>query len=162
MHPAWMDSERGSENAKSEPLKIPRPSPPARAPPTNGSLLRSLFSLSPPDESSRMKTSDSFGRMPFVGGEEEAHDHWHDKWEAHRRTSLEESTRERDAIAVVGAAGGGVPQVKRASLAAPGDVYKLARNAALAGASAPRVDETKTARKPSPYGEDIYKSTFWG
>ena len=162
MHPAWMDTERGSENAKSEPQKIPRPSPPARAPPTNGSLLRSLFSLSPPDESSRMKTSDSFGRMPFVGGEEEAHDHWHDKWEAHRRTSLEESTRERDAIAVVGAAGGGVPQVKRAGLAAPGDVYKVASSAALAGASAPRVDESKTTQKASPYGEDIYKSTFWG
>lgn len=27
-----------------------------------------------------MHHSDSFGKMPFVGGEEEAHDMWHDKW----------------------------------------------------------------------------------
>jgi hypothetical protein len=39
--------------------------------------------------------------MAFVGGEEEAHDHWHDKWSTARRTSMEEETRRRDAAAVI-------------------------------------------------------------
>ena len=28
----------------------------------------------------RMRHSDSFGDMSFIGGEEEAHDAWHHKW----------------------------------------------------------------------------------
>ena len=37
-----------------------------------------------------MHHSRSFGELSFCGGEEEAHDHWHDKWEAHRRSSMDE------------------------------------------------------------------------
>ena len=163
MHPAWMDTERGSENAKSEPQKIPRPSPPARAPPTNGSLLRRL-QLVPPDESSRMKTSDSFGRMPFVGGE---------------------GGGPRPLARQVGGAPtnlprGEYPRARRhrrrrrgGRRRAPGQARRSRRpGRRLQGCQQrrppirrirpARVDESKTTQKASPYGEDIYKSTFWG
>jgi hypothetical protein len=48
-----------------------------------------------------MVHNDSFGNLPFVGGEEEAHDYWDRKWEAHRRTSFERAAAEREAVSVV-------------------------------------------------------------
>jgi len=48
-----------------------------------------------------MVHNDSFGNLPFVGGEEEAHDYWDRKWEAHRRTSFERAAAQREAESVV-------------------------------------------------------------
>jgi hypothetical protein len=61
------------------------PAAPA-APRTSTSIVRSLFSLhTPPNEVTKMHNAESFSQLPFIGGEEEGQDHWHDKWEAHRR-----------------------------------------------------------------------------
>ena len=66
------------------------------------SLFRDVFaSLARPNAETRMVHSDSFGNLPFVGGEEEAHDYWDRKWEAHRRTSFERAAAEREAESVV-------------------------------------------------------------
>ncbi len=52
-----------------------------------------------------MVNSDSFGHLPLAGGEEEANDFLRDKWEAHRRTSLDAANREKEVRSVVAAAG---------------------------------------------------------
>ena len=66
------------------------------------SLFRDVFaSLARPNAETRMVHNDSFGNLPFVGGEEEAHDYWDRKWEAHRRTSFERAAAEREAESVV-------------------------------------------------------------
>jgi hypothetical protein len=66
------------------------------------SLFREVFaSLARPNAETRMVHNDSFGNLPFVGGEEEAHDYWDRKWEAHRRTSFERAAAEREAVSVV-------------------------------------------------------------
>jgi hypothetical protein len=66
------------------------------------SLFRDVFaSLARPNAETRMVHNDSFGNLPFVGGEEEAHDYWDRKWEAHRRTSFERAAAEREAVSVV-------------------------------------------------------------
>jgi hypothetical protein len=62
MQPVWMDNKApGSEpTATQAPLSAPRQS-----------LVRSLFSLhSPPTEWTRVHNSESFGQLPFCGGEE--------------------------------------------------------------------------------------------
>ena len=85
---------------KSE-TSMPRPRPDAGTqatpasltePNQSQSLVRSLFSLQSKHNTEwvRLHNSRSFGELPFCGGEEEAHDHWHDKWEAHRRSSMDE------------------------------------------------------------------------
>lgn len=66
------------------------------------SLFRDVFaSLVRPNAETRMVHNDSFGNLPFVGGEEEAHDYWDRKWEAHRRTSFERAAAQREAESVV-------------------------------------------------------------
>jgi hypothetical protein len=66
------------------------------------SLFRDVFAgLARPNVETRMVHNDSFGNLPFVGGEEEAHDYWDRKWEAHRRTSFERAAAEREAVSVV-------------------------------------------------------------
>ena len=67
-----------------------------RAPPSHDvSLFRVVFAgLARPSAETRM-VRDSFGGLPFVGGEEEAHDYWDRKWEAHRRTSFERAAKAR-------------------------------------------------------------------
>ena len=66
------------------------------------SLFRDVFAgLARPNAETRMVHNDSFGNLPFVGGEEEAHDFWDRKWEAHRRTSFERAAAEREAVSVV-------------------------------------------------------------
>lgn len=66
------------------------------------SLFRDVFAgLARPNAETRMVHNDSFGNLPFVGGEEEAHDYWDRKWEAHRRTSFERAAAEREAMSVV-------------------------------------------------------------
>ena len=42
-----------------------------------------------------MVNSDSFGHLPLAGGEEEANDFLRDKWEAHRRSSVDETRSSR-------------------------------------------------------------------
>ena len=182
MHPTWMsDTERGSAHAQSAPREIPRPTArPSRSPSSSSSrdgLLKSLFTLSPPNDATRVRNAASFGQMPFTGGEEEAHDSWHDKWEAHRRTSLDEQHRAAESSAVVSVLGGGPPSsavrdVKRWNLySAPEAAYHIAKAgasatwqpAAAAKASGSAPATASGATKPrSGYGEDIYRSTFWG
>ena len=93
--------------------------------------------------------NDSFKDLHFIGGEEEAHDYWDRKWEAHRRTSLDERERERDAREVAGAAGsskmktdlalGGVLPAGKATLAPrSGDTW------AVASGKKPEVPESHT------------------
>ena len=107
------------------------------------SLFRDVFaSLARPNAETRMVHNDSFGNLPFVGGEEEAHDHWHDKWSTRRRTSMEEETRRRDAAAVVF----GGHDVKR-PVAVRGDPTRDVRPA----------ERNAPARR-----EDIYGGNFWG
>ncbi len=66
------------------------------------SLFRDVFAgLARPNAETRMVHNDSFGNLPFVGGEEEAHDYWDRKWEAHRRTSFERAAAEREAVSVM-------------------------------------------------------------
>ena len=66
------------------------------------SLFRDVFAgLARPNAETRMVHNDSFGNLPFVGGEEEAHDYWYRKLEAHRRTSFERAAAEREAVSVV-------------------------------------------------------------
>ena len=106
------------------------------------SLFRDVFAgLARPNAETRMVHNDSFGNLPFVGGEEEAHDHWYDKWIVRRRTSMEEQTRTRDAAAVVF----GARDVKR-PVAARGDP----------GTFRPGERDAATRR------EDIYGGNFWG
>ena len=94
-----------------------------------------------PALSSSLKRDESFGAMAFVGGEEEAHDHWHDKWSTSRRTSMEEETRRRDAAAVVFGAG----DVKR-PVAVRGDPGTF-----------------RSGKRDAPARrEDIYEGNFWG
>jgi hypothetical protein len=65
-------------------------------------MFRDVFAgLARPNAETRMVHNDSFGNLPFVGGEEEAHDYWDRKWEAHRRTSFERAAAEREAVSVV-------------------------------------------------------------
>ena len=108
------------------------------------SLFRDVFAgLARPNAETRMVHNDSFGNLPFVGGEEEAHDHWHDKWSTARRTSMEEETRRRDAAAVIF----GTRDVKRpvAKRGDPGNVRLGTRE-----------PNAPTRR------EDIYGGNFWG
>ena len=58
-----------------------------------GGLLRGLFGLAPPNSHSQMVSRGSFANMDFCGGEEDAQDAWRDKWEAHRRSSVDETNR---------------------------------------------------------------------
>ena len=133
MQPFWMDPNVDGAAARSP------PGPPARSPaePRHGSssLLRSLFSLhAPPNEVTKMHDRDSFSQLPFVGGEEEAQDHWHDKWEAHRRTSLDEADRaaeHRSMVRAMTTHAGTKTKAVAAGLAAPGEVYKTAAAAPL-------------------------------
>lgn len=106
----------------------------AVAPTDGASPVRSALSAS-------LQHHESFGTMAFVSGEEEAHDHWYDKWIVRRRTSMEEQTRTRDAAAVVF----GARDVKR-PVAARGDP----------GTFRPGERDAATRR------EDIYGGNFWG
>ena len=60
-----------------------------------GGLLRGLFGLAPPNSHSQMVSRGSFASMDFCGGEEDAQDAWRDKWEAHRRSSVDETRSPR-------------------------------------------------------------------
>ena len=44
-----------------------------------------------PNSHSQMVSRGSFASMDFCGGEEDAQDAWRDKWEAHRRSSVDET-----------------------------------------------------------------------
>mmetsp|Transcript_9811 Transcript_9811/g.27359 ORF Transcript_9811/g.27359 Transcript_9811/m.27359 type:complete len:180 (-) Transcript_9811:56-595(-) len=59
----------------------------------SGGLLRGLFGLAPPNSHSQMVSRGSFANMDFCGGEDDAQDAWRDKWEAHRRSSVDETNR---------------------------------------------------------------------
>lgn len=120
MHPAWMQNDEPPRREMSTSRPVAAPAPP------RDSLLRSLFGMSPPNEVTRMHHSDSFGNMSFIGGEEEAHDAWHDKWEAHRRISVDNQEKERAAIAMVAGINSDVIKKTTTGLAAPGEVYKRA------------------------------------
>ena len=159
MHPAWMDSERGSENAKSEPQKIPRPSPPARAPPTDGSCSEAS-SAYPPRRVLAHENVRLLRPHAVRGGEEEAHDHWHDKWEAPTNLPRGEYPRaRRHRRRRRGGRRRAPGQARR--LAAPGDVYKLA-STPPSPAHPPRASTRPKRAKTVAVREDIYKSTFWG
>ena len=117
------------------------------------SLFRDVFaSLARPNAETRMVHNDSFGNLPFVGGEEEAHDYWDRKWEAHRRTSFERAAAEREAVSVVRQteqnttkpAGQMKPELMRAELALGGVLP--AGKATLA----PRAEKQGERRKASP------------
>jgi hypothetical protein len=81
-----------------------------RAPIAAPGLLKSLlFGVQPPNSHSTLVSSRSFAKMDFVGGEEDAHDAWRDKYNAHRRASLDEggTGTGASASASAGAKGGG-------------------------------------------------------
>ena len=86
-----------NDNYLEDPSEAVDPAPRRAAPTKQESLLRALFGLPKPNEETRIVHNDSFKDLHFIGGEEEAHDYWDRKWEAHRRTSLDERERERDA-----------------------------------------------------------------
>ena len=76
----------------------------------------------------------AWAKSLVVGGEEEAQDHWHDKWEAHRRTSLDEADRaaeHRSMVRAMTTHAGTKTKAVAAGLAAPGEVYKTAAAAPL-------------------------------
>mgnify|MGYP004361891123 FL=1 len=107
--------------------------------------------LARPVLGSSLTREESFSAMPFVGGEEESRDHWHDKWSNHRRTSMEEQNRTRDAMAVVF----GQAQIKR-PLAVPPGTYST-------GHTAPQNDIGRVGKAaPKSTREDIYGGNFWG
>ena len=117
------------------------------------SLFRDVFAgLARPNAETRMVHNDSFGNLPFVGGEEEAHDYWDRKWEAHRRTSFERAAAEREAVSVVRQteqnttkpAGAMKAELMRAELALGGVLP--AGKATLA----PRAEKQGERRKASP------------
>ena len=117
------------------------------------SLFRDVFAgLARPNAETRMVHNDSFGNLPFVGGEEEAHDYWDRKWEAHRRTSFERAAAEREAMSVVRQteqnttkpAGAMKAELMRAELALGGVLP--AGKATLA----PRAEKQGERRKASP------------
>ena len=76
------------------------------------SLLRQVFGMPTPNDETRLVQSDSFKDLHFVGGEEEAHDYFHRKWEANRRTSLDERQREAHQRAVVAPLAAGADAAK--------------------------------------------------
>lgn len=138
-----------NDNYLEDPSEAVDPAPRRAVPTKQESLLRALFGLPKPNEETRIVHNDSFKDLHFIGGEEEAHDYWDRKWEAHRRTSLDERERERDAREVVGAAGsskmktdlalGGVLPAGKATLAPrSGDTW------AVASGKKPEVPESHT------------------
>ena len=60
----------------------------------------------------RRRTTRPSKDLHFVGGEEEAHDYFHRKWEANRRTSLDERQREAHQRAVVAPLAAGADAAK--------------------------------------------------
>ena len=86
-----------------------------------------------------MVNSDSFGHLPLAGGEEEANDFLRDKWEAHRRTSLDAANREKEVRSVVAAAG--LSGVKS------GDIYSIASGGK--SGSGGRVDPWRSVFDPN-------------
>ena len=124
------------------------------------SLFRDVFaSLARPNAETRMVHNDSFGNLPFVGGEEEAHDYWDRKWEAHRRTSFERAAAEREAESVVRQtkegttkpAGQMKAELMRAELALGGVLP--AGKATLAPHGEKRGEMTKASPPPADSGE---------
>ena len=117
------------------------------------SLFRDVFaSLARPNAETRMVHNDSFGNLPFVGGEEEAHDYWDRKWEAHRRTSFERAAAEREAESVV-------RQTKESTTKPAGQMKAELMRAELAlggvlpagkATLAPRAEKQGERRKASP------------
>ena len=144
-----------ADNYLEDPSEGVDPAPRRAAPAKQESLLRTLFGLPKPNDETRIVHNDSFKDLHFIGGEEEAHDYWDRKWEAHRRTSLDERERERDARQVVGAVGsskmkvelmktdlalGGVLPAGKATLAPrSGDTWAVA-----SGDKKPKVPEAHT------------------
>ena len=124
------------------------------------SLFRDVFaSLARPNAETRMVHNDSFGNLPFVGGEEEAHDYWDRKWEAHRRTSFERAAAQREAESVVRQteesttkpAGQMKAELMRAELALGGVLP--AGKATLAPRGEKRGEMRKASPQPADYGE---------
>ena len=74
-----------------------------------GGLLRGLFGLAPPNSHSQMVSRGSFASMDFCGGEEDAQDAWRDKWEAHRRSSVDETRSPRTSPLAGAGAGASAP-----------------------------------------------------
>jgi hypothetical protein len=72
----------------------------------------------------------SFKDLNFVGGEEDAQDAWRDKWEAHRRASVDEGKRgvggSSSGGGGSGSGGGGVGGVRPIPIHRAGDVYAVA------------------------------------
>lgn len=103
-----------------------------------GGLLKTLFGVAPPNSHSAMVSRSSFKDLNFVGGEEDAQDAWRDKWEAHRRASLDEGKRLGGSNPGDGGAGGTSGTgggVSRLGLPIPkaGDVYSVATGTGVAG-----------------------------
>jgi|Transcript_8748 hypothetical protein len=106
----------------------------------------------PVSSSSLTRANESFGTMPFVGGEEEAHDHWHDRWSDMRRTSMEEQRRERDAMAIVF----GQAQISKHALTAARGVYPAPKTTQIVADRRGKAQPRRSTR------EDIYGGNFWG
>ena len=117
------------------------------------SLFRDVLAgLARPNAETRLVHNDSFGNLPFVGGEEEAHDYWDRKWEAHRRTSFERAAAEREAESVV-------RQTKEGTTKPAGQMKAERMRAELAlggvlpagkATLAPRAEKLGERRKASP------------
>ena len=115
-----------------------------------GGLLKTLFGVSPPNSHSTMITRGSFKDLNFVGGEEDAQDAWRDKWEAHKRASLDlegklvggsnHGSGRGGGVGLGGDTGGGAGgDVSRVGVPVPtkaGDVYSVALGRGGAGAGA--------------------------
>lgn len=135
------DASRGISSEIGPPL-FPNATSGKAAAGAAGGLLKTLFGVAPPNSHSAMISRSSFKDLNFVGGEEDAQDAWRDKWEAHRRASLDECKRLGGSKPSGGGAsgtsgtGGGVSRLG-VPIPKSGDVYSVATGTREAGNFAP-------------------------
>ena len=135
-------NSRGVSSEIGPPL-FPHPVTPSAKDATGAArgLLKTLFGLAPPNSHSTIVSRGSFKDLNFTGGEDEAQDAWRDKWEAHRRASLDGDRRARSSDPGGGGdeAGGGASGISRLSrpmAIRSGDVYSVATGRAAGGGAA--------------------------
>ena len=68
----------------------------AAAAAAGGGLFKVLFGRPPATSHSTVVANTSFSDLSFVGGEEEAHDAWRDKWEARDKFRVAPTVGVRD------------------------------------------------------------------
>ena len=108
-----------------------------------------------------MVHNDSFGNLPFVGGEEEAHDYWDRKWEAHRAPPSSPRRRRRSRAWCARPGGTTKPagqmkaELMRAELALGGVLP--AGKATLAPHGEKRGEMTKASPPPADSGEVVLR-----